>query len=316
MHTAFLLAAGLGTRLRPLTLVRPKALLPVAGLPMLDHALAQVRAHGHDSVIVNAHHLWEQVAAWAVRNGVEVQVELPEILGTGGGLRAAMERLDPAGAVVVNADVLSDVDLSALRAAIPEGGAALALRASADAAQIGAVEADDRGLVRHIARVVEGEGGRPGTHFTGVHALSRGALGRVPDPRVYGQSCIIRTAYKALVGEGLLASILHRGTWVDIGTPEAYLGANLDALEGRLHTPIDPWTRGARGPGGSWIGEGARVAGEVSRSVIGARAVVPPGAELYDCVVWDGLEIPEGRHHRTIFYGRAGEEARALTLNG
>ncbi|KAA0231251.1 hypothetical protein EDM76_11015 [bacterium] len=66
MHTAFLLAAGLGTRLRPLTLERPKALLPVCGVPMLDYALALARAHGHASILVNAHYLWRQVAAWAV----------------------------------------------------------------------------------------------------------------------------------------------------------------------------------------------------------------------------------------------------------
>ena len=62
MHTAFLLAAGFGTRLRPLTLARPKPLLPVCGVPMLDYALAHVRAHGHNDVLVNAHYLWEQCA--------------------------------------------------------------------------------------------------------------------------------------------------------------------------------------------------------------------------------------------------------------
>ena len=85
MHTAFLLAAGFGTRLRPLTLVRPKPLLPVCGIPMLDYALAHVRKHGHEHVIVNAHYLWQQVAAWADLNDVTLQVELPIVLGTGGG---------------------------------------------------------------------------------------------------------------------------------------------------------------------------------------------------------------------------------------
>ena len=109
MHTAFLLAAGFGTRLRPLTLVRPKPLLPVCGIPMLDYALAHVRKHGHDQVIVNAHYLWQQVAAWADRDGVTLQVELPIVLGTGGGLRAASETLAER-VVIVNADILSDVN--------------------------------------------------------------------------------------------------------------------------------------------------------------------------------------------------------------
>ena len=116
MHTAFLLAAGFGTRLRPLTLARPKPLLPVCGIPMLDFALAHVRDHGHTKVMVNAHYLWEQVAVWAERHGVTLQVELPIVLGTGGGLRAALDQLGDS-VVIVNADILSDVDLTALVAA-------------------------------------------------------------------------------------------------------------------------------------------------------------------------------------------------------
>ena len=76
----FILAAGLGSRLRPLTNHRPKPLLPVCGVPMLDQALALARQHGHEHVLVNAHHLWEQVAAWCETRGASLQVELPEIL--------------------------------------------------------------------------------------------------------------------------------------------------------------------------------------------------------------------------------------------
>lgn len=314
MHTAFLLAAGLGTRLRPLTAVVPKPLLPVCGVPMLDHALALVRAHGHSSVMVNAHHLWEQVATWAVLRGVEVQVELPEILGTGGGLRAAASRLDPRGAVVVNADVLSDVDLSALAAALPADGCAMALRPSPDAAAIGAVEADPAGVVVHIARVIEGAGGVPGTHFTGVHMVTGAALALVPDPAATGQSCVIRTAYKALIPQRRVAAITHTGTWIDIGTPAAYLQANLDALAGRLALAEDPWRRGTRGPGGSWVGPGAVIEGTVERCVIGAGAVVPAGATLRDCVVWDGLTVPEGAWERAVHYGRGPGPAQVLPV--
>lgn len=299
MHDTFLLAAGLGTRLRPLTNLRPKALLPVGGVPMLDHALAHCRAHGLGSAIVNAHHLWEQVAEWAMRNQVEVQVEWPEILGTGGGLRAALDRLDER-VVVVNADVLSDVDLAALRAAVPDGGAAMALRPSPDAAQIGSVEADSSGRVVRVARVVEGEGGLPGTHFTGVHAMSREAIARVPPG---GFACVVRTAYKALIPEGKIASIRHTGAWFDVGSPSAYLEANLAAIAGAIPTPVDPWTRGERGPEGSWLGPGAVVRGSISGSVIGDRAVVPADARLEGCVVWDGAVVPPGEHRRAVIYG-------------
>lgn len=295
MHTAFLLAAGFGTRLRPLTLARPKPLMPMCGVAMLDLALAHVRAHGHEEVLVNAHHLWEQVAAWAERNGGGLQVELPDILGTGGGLRAARERLAERF-VVVNADVLSDVDLTALLGACD--AASMALRPSPDAERIGPVLADEHGVVTRITTVVPG-GGLAGTHFTGVHALSRDALDLVP---LEGEQCIVRTAYKALVPERRVRAIRHEGAWVDVGTPQAYLKANLDALAGRLVLPVDPWSRGERGPGGSWLGEGARVDGEVERCVVGAHAHVPSGARLVDSVVWDGATAPDGEHERAVIY--------------
>ncbi|MDP6932670.1 MAG: NTP transferase domain-containing protein, partial [Myxococcota bacterium] len=294
MNSAFLLAAGLGTRLRPLTELRPKALLPVCGVPMLDFALAQVRAHGHRGVLVNAHHLWQQVAEWAYQHEVQVQVELPEILGTGGGLRAA---LGPGSGgdgladtvVVVNADILSDVDLTALAAACPEDGAAMALRVLAPGERIGAVMADAQGRVVHIQNVVEGDGGQPGTHFTGVHAMTRSAIGEIPDD---GFQCVVRSAYRDLVPRRRVGAWRHGGLWIDVGTPASYLRANLEVLGGRVSVPLDPWTRGERGPGGSWVGPGAVIEGQVERCVIGAGAVVPGGVRLVDTVVWDGVVIP------------------------
>jgi len=306
MHTAFLLAAGFGTRLRPLTLARPKPLLPVCGVPMLDYALAHVRAHGHTDVLVNAHYLWEQVAVWAEANGAALQVELPTILGTGGGLRAALSEQGDT-VVIVNADILSDVDLTALVAAMPADGAAMALRPSPDAATIGPVEADGSGRVVRITSVVPSDEGHPGTHFTGVHAMSRAAVAAIPD---HGEACVVRTAYRTLVPARMVGHTVHAGAWVDVGTPDAYLSANLAVLDGMVNTPIDPWSRGSRGPGGSWVGEGAEVSGEVQHSIIGSGAQVPQGARLRDCVVWDGVVVPDGHHERSVIY----DGGRVLSL--
>jgi len=301
MHTAFLLAAGFGTRLRPLTLARPKPLLPVCGIPMLDYALAHVRQHGHVNVMVNAHYLWEQVAVWADRNQVTLQVEMPAVLGTGGGLRAALERLGES-VVIVNADILSDVDLTALVAASPDAGAAMALRPSPDAMSIGPVEADSLGRVVRITSVVPSDDGIPGTHFTGVHAMTRAAVAQIPPA---GEQCVVRTVYKDLVPEGRVGHTIHTGAWVDVGKPDAYLEANLAVLDGVVLTPIDPWSRGSRGPGGSWVGSGATIEGSIERSVVGADATVGPDVHLKDCVVWDGVEVPPGRHQRAVIYDGA-----------
>ena len=296
--TAFLLAAGLGTRLRPLTLDRPKPLLPMCGVSMLDHALALCRRHGHEHVLVNAHWLWEQVAEWSVRKGVALQVEQPEVLGTGGGLKAAAPRLAERF-VVVNGDILCDIDLGALLAAVPEGGSAMALRADPELGIRAPVDRDSEGVVVRMRDFAGEPGvGIPGTHFTGVHAAERSVLGLVPD----GHQCIVRTAYKAILPERRVRATVHESAWVDIGTPEEYLAANLSVLDGTLPAPADVWAEGERGPGGSWVGAGAGVAGAVQRSVVGAGATVPSSAKLTDCVVWEGVVVPPGDHRRVVFH--------------
>ena len=214
--TAFLLAAGLGTRLRPLTLTTPKPLLPVGGVAMLDRVLAQVRAHGHDELVVNAHWLAEHVVAWAANKpGVTVVTESPDILGTGGGLRNA-RRLLAERFVVVNGDILSDVDLGALwRVDAP---AVMSLRSQAAPTHTG-VDLDAAGVVRGIGNVAGRETGFTGLHFTGIHVLDRRVLDLVPEA---GASCIVRTAYRALVPQGVVRGVLHEGAWTDIGTLAEY----------------------------------------------------------------------------------------------
>jgi NDP-sugar pyrophosphorylase family protein len=265
---------------------------------MLDYALAHVRAHGHTHVLVNAHYLWQDVAVWAEANDVTLQVELPIVLGTGGGLRAALPNMGDS-VVIVNADILSDVDLTALVDAIPEGGASMALRPDEDAQNIGPVEANNAGSVVRITQVVPSDEGVSGTHFTGVHAMSKAAISLIPDD---GEQCVIRTSYKEMVPKGMVGSVLHAGAWVDVGKPGAYLDANMAVLDGRVPTPIDPWTRGSRGAGGSWVGPNASIEGEIDHSVIGANAVVPADTSLKNCVVWDGVTVPAGTHENAIIY--------------
>ncbi|MCB9683060.1 MAG: NDP-sugar synthase [Alphaproteobacteria bacterium] len=327
-HDAFVLAAGFGTRLQPLTHHRPKPLVPVCGVPMLAYALALCARHDLRRVVVNAHHLADQIGAWHGRQltdhgpvDVHVAVEAPEILGTGGGLRAVRDRLAPAFAVV-NADVLSNVDLTALRAAVRPGGAAMALRPH-EADRFGHVSADASDTVVELvdlaAATPHGDVRRD-THFTGLHALHRDALDLVPD----GPACIVRTAYRALVPQRRVAALRHAGTWLDVGDPAAYLAANLAVLTTHLALPLDPtahaaWARLARGAvgevpdgvevvGTAWVGPGADVGRGVvlHDSVVGPGAVVPDGTRLTRCVVWDGVVIPAGTWRDGLFFGRPG----------
>lgn len=317
MFDAFLLAAGHGTRLRPLTLHRPKPLVPVCGVAMLDYALALCRGHGLNRVVVNAHHLAEQIQGWAAdRADVEVSVETPELLGTGGGLRLVGDRLAERIAVV-NGDTLCDVDLTALLAAVPQGGSAMALRPHLSDAEsrYGVVASDEAGVVVDLKGMALAEPVgevRRDSHFTGIHALDRQVLSALPQ----GVSCIVRQGYLGLVPARRVRVVHHGGTWLDVGDPAAYLDANLSVLDGAVSLPLDPFTQagvpvegpvpgGGRRAGRCWIGEGAHVSGSIHRSVVGRGARIPAAAELSDCVVWDGVEVPPGRWHRHVFAGGA-----------
>lgn len=297
MHAdAFVLAAGFGTRLRPLTHDRPKPLVPVCGVPLLSYALALCARHDLNRVLVNAHYLHEQLVPWNGRHeGVEVEVvvEQPEILGTGGGLKAVQHRLAERIAVL-NGDVLHDVDLAALLARVPEGGGALVLRPHAeDAERYGHVSADSTGTIvkmRDFASTEPVGAVAHDTHFTGIHALHRGLLDDAED----GFSDILRTAHKRRIGQRVIQGFRYDGPWLDIGDPLAYLETNLALLSGQVQLTLDPFGRCERGSREErvWIGPGARIHpdAQLIDAVIGAGAKVGP-VRVERSVVWDGVTL-------------------------
>lgn len=329
--TGVVLAAGLGTRLRPLTDHLPKPLVPVCGVPMLAYALAALARAGHRRVAVNAWHLGDALRAWdgpqpTVHPGLDVVVVVEPgdaPLGTGGGLRH-LARHAPGGLAsritVVNADVLCDADLAALGRAVPDGGAALLLRRhAADAGRYGLVSITPDGQIARLRdRVLPGAGATSGdTHFTGLHALDRAVIDRLPD---HGPACIVGDAYADLLGDGLLRGVVTSRPWLDVGDPAAYLTANLAVLSTDVPVPLDPfaraaWARGPRGAmgdlppgvhlnGPAWAGHRAQVGrGTVlAHTVLGAGARVPPDTRLSRCVVWDGVQVPPGDHRDAVFH--------------
>jgi glucose-1-phosphate adenylyltransferase len=113
----------------------------------------------------------------------------------------------------------------------------------------------------------------------------------------------METAYSALVPERRVCAVLHAGAWADVGTPRAYLAANLAVLDGGLRIAAVP---GGAFACGSWFGPEADVRGRVTRCVVGTRAVVPAGADLVECVLLDGARAPVARLVRAIVYGDEG----------
>ena len=304
---AMVLAAGLGTRLRPLTEKIPKPALPLLGSTLLEENLALVARLGVREGVVNAHHLADQVAriarSAADRLGLKLHlsIESPEPLGTGGALVAARPLLDRGETILLlNGDVLTDMDLRPAleRHRAERPAATMVLRPMPAGADFAPVEIDREGAVLRIAGL--GREGEGVPHlFSGIHFLESVVLDELPTE---GPSCINRQGHVSLLRKGkrILGHVIADGRWSDVGTPERYREANLDLLEGRYELPGREAIRGVfvspeakvspeaelRAP--AWIGPGARV-GAVP---VGPRAVVLPGARV-EAPLADGVAYPE-----------------------
>src|SRR4051812_6085857 len=178
---AMLFAAGLGTRLRPLTDRLPKPLVAVAGRPMIDYPLLLLRRSGITDIVVNVHHLGHMIEDY-LGDGDTLGLNISysretELLDTGGGLLKAKPFLDDGAFVVVNSDVLIDLDLKAVieRHRARGAVATLVLRADADADRYGAIEISQDGRVQkflqHRAPSIASAGPLGKFMFTGVQVL-------------------------------------------------------------------------------------------------------------------------------------------------
>jgi NDP-sugar pyrophosphorylase family protein len=235
---AMILAAGLGTRLRPLTNTIPKPLLPVAGTPLIIWNLLLLKRHGFRDVVINLHHLGpmiEQALGDGSRFGLRIVYSRePVILGTGGGIKQAEPYFSGEPVLVLNGDTLFELDLEALCAfhRARKAAATLVLREDPDAARWGLVEvgADDR-IVRITGRGRSTDEPTKPRMFAGIHILTPRLLRDAPK----GTAFSIIDSYVAAIdrGEDVLGFDL-KGYWSDIGTAERYSQAEQDARAGLI----------------------------------------------------------------------------------
>ena len=271
---AILLAAGYGTRLRPYTNFRPKPLFPVAGIPLLHRQLAQLRACGCAPVLVNCHHLADQIKA-ALVDWPEVLIQHEtDILGTGGSLRLALERLNDEPVLVMNGDLYHEIDLEKVCWNHCHAGDEVTL-AMHDLPRFNTV-----GIEGNRVRSFDNWPG-PRLAFTGIHVLDPMAIERIPP----GEFFHIIDLYRELARVGRIGLVRVDGAlWRDIGTPEDYLALHRELLA----------------PTGWQIDPSAQVGVDVTLGdwgCIGADAVIGERARLSRTVVWDGARVAAASVH-------------------
>jgi mannose-1-phosphate guanylyltransferase len=291
---AIVLVGGKGTRLRPLTETVPKPALTLVDRPFLAYMIEWLAGHGVSEVVLACGFLpdvlREALAGEEERAGVRIRyVVEPEPLGTAGAIRFAADQLGDEleeRFFALNGDVLTDLDLSALRRAHEQRSATatIALHPVDDAAAYGLVRSGAEGEV--LAFLEKTGEQAPGEVNAGMYLLERSVLDLIPA----GENVSIeRDVFPRLVGAGLHGLLLD-GYWMDIGTPERYLQASWDILEGGVATQVEPDEPGLLIDPGAEVASGAKVG---PRAVIGPGCRVGAGAEVIDSVLLSGCVIGE-----------------------
>jgi mannose-1-phosphate guanylyltransferase len=311
---AVVLVGGEGTRLRPLTLSIPKQMLPIVEQPMIERVLAQLDRHGVDDAVLSLGYLpdaFMKAYPDGVASGIRLSYAVePSPLDTAGAIRFAAQsaRIDDTF-VVVNGDVLTDMDLSALvkfhRAHGAEGS--ISLHPVDNPSAFGVVSIDESGRVQAFVEKPSSDQAPTNLINAGAYVLEPSVVDRIPEGR---RTSIERETFPAMVADGSLYALADSAYWLDTGTPEAYLTAHWDLLEGRR---AGPPVSGARDSGGHvWLlgspevegvvrgpallGDGARVlaGAEVDRAVVGRDCVVGPGALVVRSVLIEGASVGQG----------------------
>ncbi len=297
---AVVLVGGEGTRLRPLTLSTPKQMLPIVEQPMIERVLGHLADHGIEDAVLSLGYrpdaftgAYPSGTIGGVRSHYAVE---PSPLDTAGAIRFAAESADiDETFVVVNGDVLTDADVSALVAfhRLRGAEATIGLTPVDDPSAFGVVPTDQMGKVEAFIEKPPRDEAPTNLINAGIYVLEPSVLQRIPrEVRV----SIERETFPSLVEEGTLFALPSDAYWLDTGTPDAYLRANRDLLLGRRAGPPAPGaqTDPSIGPGVWRIGDVDVQSGSVTRSFFGRGASVAPNAIVEDSVVGAGAMVEEG----------------------
>jgi mannose-1-phosphate guanylyltransferase len=274
MTSALILAAGFGTRLRPLTLELPKPVVPVGDRPLIAHVAQACRLAGAERLVANAHHEHRKLSAVIqdLNLGIEVVVE-PEIRGTAGGVAGARPLLGEGPVLVWNGDILAEPPAWQLLAEARDPHAQV-LAVSPRRFGEGSVGLDDEGRVVRLRGRVFGKEIRS-ADYIGVMALGTSVVAGLPE-----LGCLIGdVALPALERGQRVGSVQSVGAWSDLGDLAAYVEANFRWLDESEQT--------------AWQAPSSRVAPEVrlERSLIGDGVEVGGSGLVREVIAWPGARL-------------------------
>jgi NDP-sugar pyrophosphorylase family protein len=284
-----ILAAGFGTRLRPITHTMPKPMVPLCNRPLISWAIESLHAAGVRDLIVNLHHLPDVLEQFLRERYDRIEFSREEaILGTGGAVRRVRPLLANEEAFfLVNGDTVQFPRWGALRDALGDNLAALTLRHPPANDRFTPVWFENGRLTGF------GKGTGEALMFAGSHLISTRVFDYLPEEEEFG---IVDRVYQPLLEDGreTIGAIIDDGLWFDVGTPQRYLGASQGLVAAMARGELLP-PPGSHLDGDSLLHESAT--GRVTNSVVGARSVIR--GDVRDSIVWDDCVV-DGTLERCI----------------
>lgn len=308
---AMILAAGVGSRLDPLTNQIPKPLVPVGNRPVMEHIVCLLRAHGVTEIVSNLHHLPEQLVDF-FGDGSRLGVKLTfhhekELTGDAGGVRACRDFLENDTFLVVMGDLLTDADLTHIIYEHKKKGAlaTIAIKEVEDVSQFGVVIKDKQGFITGFQEKPAPEEALSNLASTGIYVLEPEVFKYIPSNGTFGFG---RQLFPLLLEKRLpVLAVQFKDYWSDVGTIKQYRLSNFDVLEGKVKVQC-PGEKTKEG----WLGtncyignrcqinglflmgnnsrllEGVRISGRV---IIGDNCVVEENAQITDSIIWSSSHI-------------------------
>ncbi len=331
-----LLAAGVGSRLEPLTTQVPKPLVPVANVPVMEHLLCLLKSHGITEVYANLHYLPEKITEYFGKGeklGMQLTFHNEEKLtGDAGGVRAMKEHLQDGTFIVVMGDLLTDADLTGIikQHKDKKALASIAIKKVDDVSRFGIVVTNEEGFITGFQEKPKVEEALSDLASTGIYILEPEVFSYMPETGEYGFG---RQLFPQLVEKGLpvLGIEMAAGTyWSDVGAIPQYLESNFDVLDKNVRLCTESESKNGSGQSentacdrvtgeGTKIDKTAKIDGFLltgkncivkanaklsGHVILGDDCVVEEDASLTDCLVWANSKIGKGSQlHSTVVAG-------------
>ena len=322
-----ILAAGFGTRLKPITDNLPKPLFPVLNRPILEHTLQFLSKQGIREIAINLHHQPEKIIDY-FGDGKDFGVNLhyskeEEILGTAGGIKKLQSFLKDETFLVINSDVLADIDLNNALEFHKEKKSKLTLvvRQDSNTEKYKPILRTEEGrIVNFLGHTINNSDPTTQVMFTGIQIMEPDIFSRIPENKFCGTT---EDVFPGMIKDELpVYGYLHEGYWIDMGTRETYIQAQVDAMDGKLLLK----TTSSRNPEGPLVvppvhigrnceiskdaqvgpyavlGDGCRVrsGAVVERSVLFQGATVGSGLTVKNSVIGEGVAIAKNIENQSL----------------